>query len=128
MITVKNDYFIAEGKPGNLGGRGRDEAGGNAYTAEWSIWGIAGVDETPSGDEIIKDDLVADGFVKWDECSNWSFKTNHCMHHACTREALAALGDILAKCWDASADLMPQTWSGPRVIHKNQNPPIIISE
>jgi hypothetical protein len=58
----------------------------------------------------VKDEQFAHGFVKWDGCSNWSFHHGSCMFHSCDRERLSAIGDILAMCWDRSAELMPDTW------------------
>ena len=42
---------------------------------------------------------------------NWTFEAGKgdVMHHACSKRGLQGIGDILAKCWSASAALMPDT-------------------
>ena len=102
IVNIRNDHFWAVGTPGP------DEVG---YEATWKIYVLDGVDKRPDGDYPLLGDLFASGFVKWDGCSNWSFHQDTHMHHACRREGLTAVGDILARCWDASAGLMPNTWS-----------------
>ena len=51
------------------------------------------------------------GGVKWDGCSNWQFdEQERCMLHACYREGLLRLGEVMARCWDWTAELCPN-WS-----------------
>ena len=107
MITVRNSTFIAEGEKEPFMGRNGEVL---VYTVKWNVWGIAS--EGENGEAIEKDDILVGGYVKWDGCSNWSFHTEACMHHACSRSMLLEIGDILAKCWDASEKLMPEKWQG----------------
>ena len=51
-------------------------------------------------------EVFAHGEVKWDGCSNWHFdEQDRCMLHGCSREYLPALGEVLARCWDWTAEL-----------------------
>lgn len=106
MSDIETSQFLAEGKRDNF-------HDGRAYAVEWDIWEIAYWEQGADGKDIAsKGDPFAKGFVKWDGCSNWTFHTIDCMFHACDRERLVAIGEILSRCWDASAALMPETWSG----------------
>ncbi len=102
MITVRNAYFIAHGTPDT-------PLRGRVYCAEWKVYDGEYLDD--DGNAAGEGDLFAEGHVKWDGCSNWSFKAGDYMHHQCTREGLTAIGDILSKCWDASASVMPDVWN-----------------
>ncbi len=60
--------------------------------------------ETPADAEV-----YLHGDVKWDGCSNWAFdEQDRCMLHGCSRENLLALGEIMAFCWDLTAELCPK--------------------
>ena len=51
------------------------------------------------------------GFVKWDGCSHWHFpiepNTTHPLHFDDQSEAIE-FGEMLAKCYDWTAELLPQ--------------------
>ena len=48
------------------------------------------------------------GDVKWDGCSNWDIdELNRCMIHGCSREDLLAIGEVMAKCWDWTSEILP---------------------
>lgn len=49
--------------------------------------------------------LVADGFVKWDGCSNWSTTANH-MIHFCDLDDIDRFALALKKCYDVASELM----------------------
>lgn len=101
MSQVENAYFIAALVRGN-----------NEERCHWTECMV--FDQTVCMDEEEVDGhgpWVAKGSVKWDGCSNWQFNTHECMLHACDRKRLEALGDILAKCWDATKDVIPETWA-----------------
>ncbi len=102
MLTIDNKYFIAEGSPGN-----KSEQSDMYYEASWTIWSGDGWEEN---DAPVKHEEFAHGHVKWDGCSNWSFANGSYMFHSCDRERLAAIGDILAMCFDRSKELIPETW------------------
>lgn len=53
-------------------------------------------------------DFEADGFMKWDGCSNIS-TNDKCMFHSCNREMLTNLGEALGRIWDLAADLIPHS-------------------
>lgn len=63
-------------------------------------------------DSIIDAELYLHGSVKGDGCSNWYFdEQDSCMLHGCDRGGLVALGEVMARCWDWAAELIP-TWDG----------------
>jgi len=48
------------------------------------------------------------GFVKWDGCSNWHFdEQDRLMIHGCGRADIQRIGDIMAACWDWTAEILP---------------------
>jgi len=52
------------------------------------------------------------GRVKWDGCSDWNFdEQDRCMLHACDRNGLQRMGEVMARCWDWTAELLPN-WDG----------------
>ncbi len=104
-VSIETDHFIAELR------RATCEVWieGRSYEAEITIWEIAYWEG--DAEVAVKGDVFATGGVKWDGCSNWSFKTDACMFHACDRKYLEAIGEILGKCWDATATVIPETWS-----------------
>ncbi len=59
------------------------------------------IDDEPAFDE--KPDLT--GWVKWDGCSNWEVDG---YFHSCSRAELEQLGQVLARCWDWAAELLPR--------------------
>jgi len=69
--------------------------------------------ESPSFDRTAKLSEAAEFFsgeVKWDGCSNWTFKEqDRNMIHGCDRTDLVNLGLVLAACWDWTRELLP-TW------------------
>lgn len=99
MNKIETSNFMAEGEPGNF------TDGKRPLCVNWKIWEIGYWEK----DVAFKGDLFADGFIKWDGCSNWSFQTEQCMFHACDRERLVAVGEALAKCWDESAVIMKES-------------------
>ena len=44
----------------------------------------------------------ADGWVKWDGCSEWVFDQFHC----CTVNQLSNVGEALARCWEMASGLI----------------------
>lgn len=46
------------------------------------------------------------GFVVRDGCSDWMFSGS--ILHCCDREGLIALGEVMAFCWDWTAELCPE--------------------
>lgn len=63
--------------------------------------------------DIEKANVYAHGFVKWDGCSNWEFdEQERGMLHGCDRKDLIRLGEVLARCWDKTAELCTNWWSG----------------
>jgi hypothetical protein len=55
-------------------------------------------------------EIYLHGSVKWDGCSNWHFdEQDRNMLHGCSRRGVQRLGDVMALCWDWSAELC-QRW------------------
>jgi hypothetical protein len=69
----------------------------------------AGCDSMEPIEDIARAETFAHGSVKWDGCSNWEFQKD-CMIHACDREGLERIGNVLTRCWDLTAELCPK-WS-----------------
>ncbi len=50
-------------------------------------------------------ELYIRGHVKWDGCSNWDLVENHTvMYHACSREGIFIISEVMAKCWDIAKE------------------------
>lgn len=90
------------------------------YHVEYKIYTVAGreFDGTDYTIPVFRNEtttpehaeVFAHGFVKWDGCSNWDFDACQClMIHACSRKNLTNIGEVLARCWDWTAELLP-TW------------------
>lgn len=48
------------------------------------------------------------GEVKWDGCSNWHFdEQERGMLHGCRRSDVLRFGEVMALCWDWTAELCP---------------------
>lgn len=61
--------------------------------------------------EIEESEILIEGHVKWDGCSNWDFKLSQdCMYHACSMEELLNIGLVLATCWTMTKELC-ENWS-----------------
>lgn len=59
-------------------------------------------------DTLYESEPYLHGSVKWDGCSNWYFdEQDRVMLHACDRENLLAIGEIMARCWDWTKELLP---------------------
>ena len=88
------------------------------WRIEYAVYQITGfsLDEKKavagSGDKsLYEPDLnkahpLLHGFVVRDGCSDWSFGKS--ILHFCDREGLIALGEIMAICWDWTAELCPE--------------------
>lgn len=64
------------------------------------------VDESVNGEW----ELWLRGHVKWDGCSNWSFRDD-VMLHFCSRDQLVDVGTLLALCFDYTSKVLPN-WCG----------------
>ena len=73
--------------------------------------------DSPSHPDVVEEigdaEIYIRGHVKWGGCSNWTFTENErgVMLHGCSRGNLSALGEVLARCWDLTGELMPN-WDG----------------
>jgi len=102
------------------------EATPDDYVVNYRIFSIGGYTANAAGEYVVpiydragslsNMDSVEDlslaepfivGSVKWDGCSNWSFNTEACMHHACDKESLGHIGQILMECWEMTSTLCP---------------------
>jgi hypothetical protein len=73
------------------------------------LWTRAGAHS--SGDYVEtweESEVYLSGHVKWDGCSNWCFdEQNRCMLHACCKSDVQRFGDVMAACWEWTAELCP---------------------
>lgn len=44
------------------------------------------------------------GFIKWDGCSNWDFKTEDCAAHFCGRESATGIGRLMGRLYGITAE------------------------
>jgi hypothetical protein len=59
-------------------------------------------------DDLAKAQVFLHGHVKWDGCSNWHFDIDDgIMLHACERWELVRVGEVMARCWDWTKELLP---------------------
>lgn len=91
-----------------------------SYRVEFQVYVITsfdgcGEDGAPSWEAVYAagqdTDILADattlltGHVKWDGCSNWDFGQE--TYHGCSRQNIQRIGDVMGKCWDWTAELLP---------------------
>lgn len=69
----------------------------------------------PFGNERTDNILEADVFislgVKWDGCCNWRLEEGY--SHCCYRGQIINIGEVLARCWDWTAEFIP-TFEGEK--------------
>jgi hypothetical protein len=77
------------------------------------LWPRIGSVAGPDGVDKIEDaEVYLHGFVKWDGCSNWYFdRQDRVMLHGCSKADLQRFGDVMALCWEWTAELCP-AWAG----------------
>jgi hypothetical protein len=63
---------------------------------------------------IAQSEVYLSGSVRFDRCSNWLF--DECVRgtclHACSREDLLGLGELMARCFDWARELMGEKFCG----------------
>jgi len=75
----------------------------------WHEGATANVYDVPT----INTEPYLHGTVKWDGCSNWHFdEQDRVMLHGCQRSDLTRFGEVMAACWDWTAELLGPTWQG----------------
>jgi hypothetical protein len=63
-------------------------------------------------DNIEDAEMYLHGEVKWDGCSNWYFdEQDRVMLHGCSKSDVQRFGDVMALCWEWTAELCPG-WLG----------------
>lgn len=60
-------------------------------------------EETEVPDEL---ELIGQGWVKWDGCSNWTFNQSDVAIHFCERNDMLAFGEMMANCYDLAKQLI----------------------
>lgn len=91
----------------------------NAFSVFYKIYEVAGGDKETGPiynrkdqpgfdpvDGLADAQVLASGMVKWDGCSDWDIPDPPL--HFCTRPS--GLGEVLAACWDWTAELIPDRW------------------
>lgn len=72
------------------------------------LWHAAGATWPDPVADLTQAEIYLHGSVKWDGCSNWHFdEQDRLMLHGCTRRDLMNLGEVLARCWDWTRELLP---------------------
>lgn len=73
------------------------------------LWHKAGDPCSPSPvDTLGESEPYLHGDVKWDGCSNWHFdQQDRVMLHGCSRGGVHRFGEVMARCWDWTAELCP---------------------
>jgi hypothetical protein len=85
---------------------GEGETEGVYDAPEWPRIGQVCGGDTVSN--IVEAEVYLHGSVKWDGCSNWHFdEQDRVMLHGCSKEDIRRFGDIMALCWDWTAELCP---------------------
>lgn len=80
-----------------------------SWSEDGPIYQRKGSDRTDPISELENAEVFADGFVKWDGCSNWLFnqgEDSQSMIHGCTRGDIARIGAVLSACWDWAKELL----------------------
>jgi hypothetical protein len=73
------------------------------------VGGITGSDMTGNLEDA---EVYLHGEVKWDGCSNWHFdEQDRVMLHGCSKSDVQRFGDVMALCWEWTAELCPG-WAG----------------
>ena len=73
---------------------------------------IGGSDSFDMTDSLEDAEVYLHGFVKWDGCSNWHFdEQDRVMLHGCSKSDVQRFGDVMALCWEWTAELCP-AWLG----------------
>lgn len=68
-------------------------------------------DECHETKEFDEAEVLLDGFVKWDGCSNWRFSPNdrdNYAFHFCTVKQAEDIGRLLRRLYEIAAEMMPQ--------------------
>lgn len=59
-------------------------------------------------DKLEDAEVYLHGDVKWDGCSNWHFdEQDRVMLHGCSRGDLTNIGEVMARCWDWTKEVLP---------------------
>lgn len=60
-------------------------------------------------DSLDAAEVYLHGGVKWDGCSNWHFdEQDRVMLHGCSRSDVQRFGNVMALCWEWTAELCPE--------------------
>lgn len=63
----------------------------------------------PETTDLGEAEVFLHGMLKWDGCMSYSVGGSDYHAHACTREELIAVGELLAGIWDLGPIEMPAT-------------------
>lgn len=87
------------------------------YAATFQVYDLNEIEKLPDNTYLLPEEGPDDGdkptylngFVKWDGCSNWMLdrQSDDCMFHACSREDLTRIGEVMARCWDWGKEIIP---------------------
>lgn len=105
IVAKPNDYWVNY-KIYDIAGWSEGETQGVYDVPMWHKAGaISGMDTVETLDEA---EPYLHGRVKWDGCSDWHFdEQDRLMLHGCSRANVQRFGDVMALCWDWTAELCP---------------------
>jgi hypothetical protein len=103
MAEIQEGWLYVEFQVYEIKGRDADGTRFFALRDSISDEGVA---------SLVEAEPYLSGSVKWDGCSNWRFdEQDRGWMHACTRADLVNMGEVMARCRDFAATLMP-SWCG----------------
>ena len=73
------------------------------YTIHFNVYSLEWEGQKPSVEELENSESMAEGYVKWDGCSEWDIKG----WHSCSKKNLKDISEILSRCWDMAGTLCP---------------------
>jgi hypothetical protein len=86
----------------------------NDACVDFTVYEVYGYDATGAAifdsrgqEDAAKVEPFMHGFIKWDECSNWSPDN----WHFCTKKQAMKVGLLFEKLYDIAADMIPN-WDG----------------
>lgn len=71
----------------------------------WTGAGEMGIDPPLT---ICDEEHVLTGYVKWDGCSDWDYRTGQCMRHYCGVAGLKSFSDMQVGLYTLAAELMAE--------------------
>lgn len=68
---------------------------------------VAGIGNTT---DLTKAQIMIEGFVKWDHCSNFKFIGGNYPFHFCSKQQAENIGVLLSRIYDEAISLLKDSW------------------